>query len=206
MGDTLRVVGTSRAEILREFAVRPCTCGGSWRQFAEWSLAPNHVAAADLCSLVLQSHIHGRHESLSVVALMGKQGGEGKFFFLSPLRSMFGHQHVQPTPQPGAFPLLGLETKRLAILDEWDFDERTLSLSPSSSCGSRARPSRSRARRTRTIRATFSIRARLLSSLHARRSTWGRSLLLAIEPSQPGRPASTRCSCAGSASSTSRSA
>ena len=36
---------------------------------------------------------------------------------------------MQTTPQPGAFPLLGLENKRLAILDEWDFDERTLPLS-----------------------------------------------------------------------------
>ena len=52
-----------------------------------------------------------------------------RFSFFGPLRTIFGHRHVQTTPQPGAFPLLGLENKRLAILDEWDFDERTLPLS-----------------------------------------------------------------------------
>ncbi len=36
---------------------------------------------------------------------------------------------MQERPQRGNFPLLGLETKRVAILDEWDFDEDTLPLS-----------------------------------------------------------------------------
>ena len=127
--DTLQVVGMSRADTLRAFASRACVCGGAWRHFAEGLLSDNNVPAAELCSLVLRCLIHGRHESLPVVALMGKQGGEGKSFFFGPLRTIFGHRHVQTTPQPGAFPLLGLENKRLAILDEWDFDERTLPLS-----------------------------------------------------------------------------
>ena len=55
-------------------------------------------------------------------------GVEGKPFVFKRLRAIFGHRHVQTTPQPGALPFLGLENKRLAILDEFDFDERTLPL------------------------------------------------------------------------------
>ena len=111
-------------------SLRVLVCaGGAWRHFAEKGLlSDNNVPAAELCSLVLRCLIHGRHESLPVVALMGKQGGEGKSFFFWLLRTIFGHTHVQTTPRPGAFPLLGLENKRLAILDEFDFDGRTLPL------------------------------------------------------------------------------
>ena len=59
---------------------------------------------------------------------MGRFGGEGKSFFFAPLRTIYGKDYVQPTPQPGSFPLLGIETKRVAILDEWTFDESTLPL------------------------------------------------------------------------------
>ena len=48
---------------------------------------------------------------------------------LAPLRAVFGEAYVQPTPQPGSFPLLGLETKRIALLDEWEFDNAVIAFS-----------------------------------------------------------------------------
>ena len=83
----------------------------------------------ELCADIYRSIAHGRDESLPVVCLVGKFGGEGKSFFFAPLRNIFGPDYVQARPQPGNFPLLGLETKRCCILDEWDFDEDTFPLS-----------------------------------------------------------------------------
>ena len=56
------------------------------------------------------------------MTLVGKAGGEGKSFLLSPLAEVFGSEYVQTTPQSGQFPLLGLETKKAVFLDEWEFD------------------------------------------------------------------------------------
>ena len=36
---------------------------------------------------------------------------------------------MQESPQAGNFPLLGLESKRIAILDDWDFSSKVLCLS-----------------------------------------------------------------------------
>ena len=60
---------------------------------------------------------NGRREDVPVSVLMGRFGGEGKSFWLSPLRSVYGVEHVQATPQPGNFPLLGLERKKVVLLD-----------------------------------------------------------------------------------------
>ena len=63
-----------------------------------------------------------------MVTLVGHLGGEGKSFLLAPLRKVFGLAHVQATPEPGSFPLLGLERKSVALLDEWTFDAQVLPL------------------------------------------------------------------------------
>lgn len=128
VSDDLALLGQTRLERFQVCANSQCICGGAWPHVAEWILQANQIDKRQLCSDIYRSIAEGRHESVPVVTLMGRFGGEGKSFFLAPLRSIFGREYVQPRPQPGNFPLLGLETKRCAILDEWDFDEATLPL------------------------------------------------------------------------------
>ena len=64
----------------------------------------------------------GRREDVPVLVFMGRFGGEGKSFWLGPLRPLFGIENVQPTRQPGNFPLMGLERKRVALVDDGCFD------------------------------------------------------------------------------------
>ena len=71
----------------------------------------------------MRSMRDGRSPHLPTVALMGFQGGEGKSFLFAPLKNVFGAENVQLTPQPGSFPLIDLEKKKIALLDEWSFDE-----------------------------------------------------------------------------------
>ena len=127
--DELALLGQSRLERLEAAARSPCICQGLWRQHAETVVRDNAVNATELCSDILRSITYGRHENLPVVVLVGKHGGEGKSFLLSPLRRIFGAPYIQETPQPGSFPLLGLETKRIAILDEWEFDNAVIPFS-----------------------------------------------------------------------------
>ena len=129
VSDDLVLLGQSRLERLTACAHGPCRCGGAWRQAAEWILEKNGLDKKLFCHDIYVSIVKGRHESLPVVCLVGRFGGEGKSFFFAPLRNVFGPDHVQNRPQPGNFPLVGLETKRAAVLDEWDFDEDTLPLS-----------------------------------------------------------------------------
>ena len=49
-------------------------------------------------------------------------------FLFSPLKAVFGLDSVQLKPEKGSFPLLDLQTKRVAVLDEWRFDSTVLSL------------------------------------------------------------------------------
>ena len=39
---------------------------------------------------------------------------------------LYGEEHVQLRPAGGQFPLLGLNTKKVALLDEWRFDHSAL--------------------------------------------------------------------------------
>ena len=124
--DTLAWVGETRAARFVAAGQGPCVCNGMWRHCAEWALQANAVNPGELCHALWKAARDGRHESTPVVTLMGRSGGEGKSFLLAPLRTIFGEEYIQATPQPGSFPLLGLETKRLALLEEWTFDEATL--------------------------------------------------------------------------------
>ena len=87
-----------------------------------WTPSAHPNLPSALCHAVLRSLEEGRGEDVPVLVLVGRNGGEGKSFFLSPLQVMFGHEHVQQTPQRGNFPLYGIESKKVALLDEWRFD------------------------------------------------------------------------------------
>lgn len=126
VGAELETLGCSRIDKVSKCLREPCSCGGRWRYLAELALGINEVPAGDLCHAILASLQRGRTETCPVVVLMGRFGGEGKSFLLAPLKKIFGVEHVQLTPQPGSFPLLGLETKRVVLLDEWAFDAATL--------------------------------------------------------------------------------
>lgn len=128
VGNTLSWLGQSRLDCFVAASRGACVCQGVWRQWAEWALAANGIDPMLLCGGVWQALRDGRCEHLPVIVLMGRRGGEGKSFFFSPLRAIYGQDFVQATPQPGSFPLLGIETKRLALLDEWTFSETTLPL------------------------------------------------------------------------------
>lgn len=129
IGDTLALVGQSRFDRLCAAAGEPCVCQGCWRQAAEWSLAANKVDAAEFCKHIATSLHHGRLENVPVLVCVGRFGGEGKSFLLAPLRKIFGAEHVQESPQPGNVPLLGLEKKRVVVLDEWGFGSSVVPLS-----------------------------------------------------------------------------
>ncbi|CAE8630382.1 unnamed protein product [Polarella glacialis] len=54
------------------------------------------------------------------------KGNEGKSFLFEPLAEVFGHDGVFTNPAKGACPLLGLETHRVVLLDDWRFNEEIL--------------------------------------------------------------------------------
>lgn len=120
--------GKSRFEQLLQAAQMPCTCSGKWLPRALEALGRNGVNPCSLCQDILRLLRDGRRADIPVLVLMGRFGGEGKSFLLAPLRTIYGVEHVQATPQRGSFPLLGLESKKLALLDDWCFDEAVLSL------------------------------------------------------------------------------
>ena len=98
-----------------------CVCEGRWIRHVMESFVLNRIDVPDLCGSVLEALKLGRSEDLPVVTLVGRHGGEGKSLFLAPLRPMYGLNHVQERPAGGNFSLLGIEGKKLAILDEWTF-------------------------------------------------------------------------------------
>ena len=126
--DILALAGRTRTDIFAAAVREPCSCGGRWIERVRHALGVNQINVGELCHNVLLSLERGRGETAPVVVLAGKQGGEGKSLFLSPLTAIFGEDNVQHTPQKGNFPLLGIEHKRIALLDEWRFDESVLSM------------------------------------------------------------------------------
>ena len=71
----------------------------------------------------------GRKETTSVVVLAGATGGAGKSLLLLPLTTLFGDDAVQCSPEKGSFPLMGLEKKKVVVMDDWRFNSRVLPLS-----------------------------------------------------------------------------
>ena len=125
-GDTLSVVAMPRMQRIERAAKQPCICGGMWRRQAERILRNNSIDPVELFTEVHRCLFQGRGPATKALVLAGKRGGEGKSFLLGPLREVFGAEHVQESPQPGNFPLLGLESKSVVLLDEWRFDENVL--------------------------------------------------------------------------------
>ena len=115
-------------QIFNDAAQRPCVCQGRWLHHVQESFDLNRIDVGDLCRSVLAAFQHGRSEDLPVVTLAGRFGGEGKSFFFAPLRPMFGPAFVQERPAGGDFSLLGLDGKKVAVLDEWMFQAEDLPL------------------------------------------------------------------------------
>ena len=129
VGKDMKFLTLPRWDVLLHAFHSQCVCGGSWRECAEWALQANGIDAKEICTYLCHSLREGRSETAPVVTLMGRGGGEGKSFLLSPLPFMFGRQYTQRSPQPGNFPLLGLDEKRIAVLDDWDFNPDVLPFS-----------------------------------------------------------------------------
>ena len=126
--DFLEHNGKSRLDQLYAAAAATCTCGGLWCPRAMTALTVNGVSPEAFCQHVYTLLRDGRRADVPVLVLMGRFGGEGKSFLLAPLRSVYGPTHVQATPQRGSFPLMGLENKKVALLDDWCFDESVITL------------------------------------------------------------------------------
>ena len=129
VGDTLPSLAMTRMQRLEQAAGQPCVCAGLWRHQAERIIQANALDPAALFTSVCCSLFQGRCPATKVLVLAGKRGGEGKPFLLGPLRAIYGAEFVQESPQPGNFPLLGLEGKTIALLDEWRFDQNVLLVS-----------------------------------------------------------------------------
>ena len=128
-GETVSTVSLTRTARLERAARQPCICGGMWRRQAERIFQANAFSPTELFTSVCSSLFQGRGPTTKALVLAGKYGGEGKSFLLGPLREIFGADQVQESPQPGNFPLLGLEGKAVALLDDWRFDETVLLMS-----------------------------------------------------------------------------
>ena len=104
----------------------PCVCGGRWLHFARQSLGMNRIATGELCRSIMESLQRGRSEDVQVTTLAGRFGGEGKSFLFAPLRPLYGADHVQERPAGGRFSMLGVDSKKVALLDEWTFLDEDL--------------------------------------------------------------------------------
>ena len=61
------------------------------------------------------------------MVLAGKNGGEGKSFFLRPLLQVFGEDDVFSNPPRSNFPLVDLPGKKVVFLDDWRLNETIVS-------------------------------------------------------------------------------
>ena len=126
VGETVAVASLPRMKRVELAAARPCVCGGCWPRHAYNVFRNNALSPMGFFGEVHRSLHHGRGPTAKVVVLAGERGGEGKSYLLAPLRKVFGEEHVQESPQSGSFPLLGLESNSLVIMDDWRFDETVL--------------------------------------------------------------------------------
>jgi hypothetical protein len=123
---TLAAAGQTRLGALHAAAGSPCVCGGDWGRFLETSLHANGIDVRHLCRAVLASLENGRGPRTPVIVLAGARGGEAKSVFLKGLASVYRPTDIFHAPQPGSFPLMGLPTAKVAILDDFRFDQSVL--------------------------------------------------------------------------------
>ena len=112
----------SRMDLLEEATQASCECGGHWVGMARDLFAKNSLNEEEWRSAVLGSLKNGRSKG-TLVCHAGHKGNEGKSSLLEPLESVCGEDCVFNAPPKGGFPLLGLEKCRLALLDDWRFNE-----------------------------------------------------------------------------------
>lgn len=113
----------SRWEVLQDALKGACTCQGEWAGFARQILHQNEILEGTWCTAVATALKEGRAKG-TLVCHAGLHGNEGKSFLLRPLLRMFGPDGVfVAPPSKSAFPLLGLEKARLALLDDWRFND-----------------------------------------------------------------------------------
>jgi hypothetical protein len=112
----------SRLEILESVASSTCMCGGRWRNAAGELLTSNSIPVSEWRHAILESLRNGRSKG-SLVCHAGLVGDEGKSFLLQPLIVIYGMDAVFLTPPKSAFPLMGLGGARLALLDDWRFND-----------------------------------------------------------------------------------
>jgi hypothetical protein len=124
--ETLAFASKGRYQIFVDAGNGQCVCDGLWPRWARVALVLNGVHIPSFCQAVLASLKNGRDETTPVPVLCGRAGGEGKSFIFSPLYAMFGAENLQLTTKGSNFSLLGLESKKACLLEEWDFKESTL--------------------------------------------------------------------------------
>ena len=129
VSDRLATSALSRPAALDAALQQPCVCGGQWVASVRASLDANGIDAVDLGHHIGRSFLVGRSETTPVVVLAGLQGGEGKSLVFLPLPAVVGQEFVQASPVKGSFPLLGLEHKKVVLLDDWHFHQHALPLS-----------------------------------------------------------------------------
>ena len=126
--DTLKRASGTRVERLAQCLQEPCVCSGRWPLIASSILLQNGHDQARFWHEVYMSLHLGRREDRAVMTLVGRCGGEGKSFLFSPLKAVYGIEGIQFTSQAGSFPLYGLETKKVVVMDDWRFDKTVLPL------------------------------------------------------------------------------
>ena len=112
----------SRMQLLHAALQSSCSCGGRWLEMAHDILRKNKIQHEAWATAILHSLQHGRSKG-TLVCHAGYVGNEGKSFLFGGLEKVFGEENVFTTPSKGSFPLLGLERCRLALLDDWRFNE-----------------------------------------------------------------------------------
>ena len=86
----------------------------------------NSIDKVAWSTAVFNSLEKGRSKG-TVVCHAGVAGDEGKSFLLAPLVGVFGIDKVFTTPSQAGFPLMGLPGCRVALLDDWRFNEQACS-------------------------------------------------------------------------------
>ena len=127
--DRLHLSQRSRMTALEEAMRAPCVCGGAWRHHVSRVLSINGISESELAHDIYVSVSQGRSETTPVITLVGLRGGEGKSLIFYPMEAVFGEDLVQGHTASGSFPMLGIEGKKVVLLDEWRFAASALPLS-----------------------------------------------------------------------------
>lgn len=113
----------TRWQVLMDALQTACTCDGLWAGHARQILQQNGILVPTWCQAMATALKDGRAKG-ALVCHAGLHGNEGKSFLLKPLLKVYGAEGVfVAPPSKSAFPLMGLEKARMALLDDWRFNE-----------------------------------------------------------------------------------